>query len=148
MMELFTVVFLLAFTILTWYRTTFGFFLLFLCLPTYVIRFSFGPLPSTLLEVLVWIVLGITFIRCRGTISQSLTMFWQKHRVLGIAMIVFILAATISIFTSTNIRDAAGEWKAYYIEPLLMFFALYIAAQKEATEKKQSTWTVLHSRDL
>ncbi|MBP9761265.1 MAG: O-antigen ligase family protein [Candidatus Magasanikbacteria bacterium] len=139
------ILFVLVFTALTWYRTSLGFFLLFLSLPTYVIRFSFGPLPSTLLEVLIWIILGSTMIRSRESIVPSLQLFWKNHRVFSIAMLVFILAATLSIFTSTNIRDAAGEWKAFYIEPMLIFFALYITAQKEATQKKQSQWTVLHA---
>ena len=44
-----------------------------------------------------------------------------------IAIFLFLLAATISIFTSINIRAALGEWKAFYIEPILLFLVLITA---------------------
>ena len=40
------------------------------------------------------------------------------------AISLFLLAATISIFTSNNLASALGEWKAFYIEPILLFLVL------------------------
>jgi len=36
------------------------------------------------------------------------------------AILTFLIAATISIFVSPNLRSAAGLWKAYFIEPILL----------------------------
>ncbi|HEX9664550.1 MAG TPA: O-antigen ligase family protein, partial [Patescibacteria group bacterium] len=41
-----------------------------------------------------------------------------------IPVIIFLAGATISIFTSPAVRDAAGIWKAYFIEPILLMIVL------------------------
>jgi O-antigen ligase len=47
-----------------------------------------------------------------------------NHKFLFIGSALFLLGATISIFASTNLRAAAGEWKAFYVEPFLVFLIL------------------------
>ncbi|MBI2436378.1 MAG: O-antigen ligase family protein [Candidatus Magasanikbacteria bacterium] len=41
-----------------------------------------------------------------------------------ISISLFLLASTISIFTSSNLRAALGEWKAFYVEPILVFLMI------------------------
>lgn len=43
---------------------------------------------------------------------------------LFVAIALFLSGATISIFTSINLKSALGEWKAFYIEPFLIFIIL------------------------
>ncbi len=44
---------------------------------------------------------------------------------------LFLTAATISIFISPNLHNAAGIWKAYFIEPILFFFIFIKSIKKE-----------------
>lgn len=97
-------------------------FFFFLLLPAYRIRFQVGHLPTTALEVLFWIIIAVWLILDRRYARLSLIM--REHRSLLIAIILFLTSATISIFTSLNTRAALGEWKAFYVEPVMLFFIL------------------------
>ena len=93
-------------------------------LPTYLLRSQFGPFPTTLLELLTLVLIAETFVLQRKHISQQCTAFFTKHYTLTIAISLFLLGATIGVFASTDIRSALGEWRAFYIEPVLLFFTL------------------------
>lgn len=108
-------------------------FALFLLLPTYLIRFRVGPLPSTILELIVLIVIGLGLLR-----SPSPNTLIQKNKLLATGIALFLIAATISIFASVDIRAAAGEWRAFYIEPILIFFVLSAYFKSLAAEKRNT----------
>ena len=143
--------FIAFFTFLTWRKLDLGLFFIFLLLPSYLIRFKFAGLPSTLLEIMIWVVF-ITWViktykpqhqsraRCGAQhlniqtykqfisylLSPITTLISQikKYPSLFLAITLFLSAATISIFTSIDTRAALGEWKAFYIEPVLLFIIL------------------------
>jgi len=118
------IIFILLFTFITAIRFRTGLFLLFLLLPTYLIRFNIGSLPTTLLEIMIWIILIVWILKYRGSIILNLKSSILNHKLLFIASAIFLTATTISIFTSVDIRSAAGEWKAFYVEPILVFIIL------------------------
>ncbi len=105
--------------------------LLFLLLPTYLIRFHVGPLPSTLLEVLIGAVFFRWLWKERYDLTKKLQGLVKTYRALFIFSTIFLIAATISVFTSLDLRAAAGQWKAFYIEPLLIFLVLVTSVQKK-----------------
>ena len=118
-------VYCLLFTWLTWRNFNFALAFLFFCLPTYLIRFNFGPNPKTLLEIMILIITIIVWlVKYHKDIVYHVTRITYQNKKLFIAMVPFLLAATISIFTSIKLRAALGEWKAFYIEPILIFFIL------------------------
>ena len=122
--------FLLFYTFITWRRFSHGVFLLFFLLPTYLIRFSLGPLPLTLLEIMIWIVCTVGLIQHARHIEESLLTLFREHTVFTVGTILFLIAATISIFTSVDMRAAAGEWKAFYVEPVVLFLILYFSRER------------------
>src|SRR3989339_1335997 len=117
------------FTWLTWRNFNFALAFLFFCLPTYLIRFNLGPLPTTLLEVMIWIITIIWLMKYHRPTFYILHSTFYKHQSLFLAIALFLLAATISIFTSTNLRSALGEWKAFYVEPIIVFLILITTIQ-------------------
>lgn len=133
-------IYLLLFTILTWKKFDWGLFLFFLLLPTYLIRFNIGPLPTTLLEIMFGIIFLIWLFRQVPHIPHStFQKFLKENKLLIIGIGLFIIASTISIFTSTNLRSALGEWKAFYIEPIIMFLILITYS------KQNSKFNIQHS---
>jgi hypothetical protein len=105
-------------------------------LPSYLIRFSLGPLPSTFLEVLFGlVVLGwlgskqYSFKKVKKSLRESVQtpFFWPG--------LILIGAATISVFFSTEFTAGLGILKAYFIEPFLLYLILVDSL------KKQSDWT-------
>lgn len=112
----------LAFGAIAWRDFRFALALFFGLLPTYLLRFSVGPIPSTLLELLVLALCIVFFIHHRGTTFLfSLSSFhsrWRTPVLLGLAAACFAAAYAPDIFA------AVGILKAYYIEPVLVLLML------------------------
>lgn len=83
-------------------------------LPSYLIRFSLGPIPFTLLEILVLITI-ISF-------GFSRRPFSIPHSPFSIPILLLLLAATIGVLVAPDHLAALGIWKSYFIEPILFFF--------------------------
>ena len=118
------ITYLVLFSILTWRRFDYALFLFFVLLPSYIIRFQIGSLPTTLLELqfAIIFILGIT--KFYKQIFIQLNYYFKKYRWFFFFLLLFIIASTISIFTSSDTRGALGEWKAFYVEPILFFLLL------------------------
>jgi len=78
--------------------------------PAYVIRFHFGPLPTTLLEL----VLGPAIVVGLATFWHELP--WQSAYTWPAALL--LVAATLDSVFAPDRRAAFGLWKAYFVEPV------------------------------
>src|SRR4030042_1841299 len=119
-----------------------------LALPLYIVRcksFSWcvSPIPFTFLELLIiitfaaWLIWRVLLVKHhkKGVceLSQGLrsTLYWP--------LVIFLVISTISVFLSPNFISAAGIWKAYFVEP----FLLYIVVLDISIIKKSITWLVI-----
>ncbi len=130
---LFISLFLITFFLITYNRFSYGLFLFFLLLPTYLLRFTIGPFPTTLLEGMFGIITFVWLIHIfqkKVSIKQDIKKIIEQRSLL-IATSLFILSATISIFTSIDTRAALGLWKAFYIEPIILAFILYTTIKEK-----------------
>ncbi|MBT4153823.1 MAG: O-antigen ligase family protein [Candidatus Magasanikbacteria bacterium] len=102
-------------------------FSLFLLLPTYLVRFSVGGIPTTVLEILVLVFVAASAWHYAHTRTSPLPLLRNLRTnspLLFWGTALFLAGATISIFTAVDIRAAAGAWKAFFIEPV--FFAIIL----------------------
>jgi len=112
------------FLIIALYNLRWATLILIALLPAYLLRFQIGPLPTTFLEVMIGVVVvvflakNIKILRL-PRFAQALRM---TDRLLLIFIALFLITATISIFVSTETQAALGIWKAYFIEPIILFF--------------------------
>lgn len=106
---------------------------IFALLPTYLLRFNLGPLPTTVLEVLIWILIMAWLARGRRSWSE-LAQLGRRNPTLAICTGIFLLGATISTVLSPDLRAALGEWRAFYLEPVI---AAIIAA---TTIRTRADW--------
>lgn len=90
-----------------------AFFLFCGLLPTYLIRFDLGGLPTTALEV-IFAILLIAWLMKREKRLVDIR-GWRLF------MLAWIAVATVAVFVSPLAREAAGIWKAYFIEPAIFF---------------------------
>lgn len=148
MFEFLLVIFFILFAWLTIRRTLNGLLLIVAFLPSYLLRFQIGNIPITVLEgiilitTLIWIIqhrndwkkIGLSAIK--GKMPPAPFNRWL------IATILLLIAATVSIFVSTDTRAAMGIYKAYFVEPLL-FFSIFISTVKTDADKKQIIWALL-----
>ena len=87
------------------------------CLPLYVVRWHYGPLPTTLLETLI-IVTVVLYVAMRwreGVRRPTSTIY-------DIPILMLLLAGAISVFVAKDHRGALGLYRAYFIEPVALFY--------------------------
>lgn len=127
-------------------------------LPAYLIRFEVLGVPFTVLEGMILITFIVWFLRrychferaskrvekslnnrerdsstpLRSTRNDSKTEWF-------LAVGLFLLAATVAVFVSPNLRAALGIWKAYFIEPAL-FFLVLVTTVKNRDEAEKIIW--------
>jgi O-antigen ligase len=130
--------FSIVFFFIAYRRFEWGVFLFFLLLPTYLIRFHIGPLPMTLLETMLLSLVTISILKNFSSLKTNTLTFLKQNKLFSIGIFFFLLGATFSVFTSIDIRAALGEWRAFYVEPILLFFVL-----KEFLKKEQATKYIL-----
>ena len=121
---LFLFTFTLLYIVITHRHFERGVFLLFLLLPTYLIRFHLGSLPLTFLEIMVISLVNIHFLKNTKSFFQFLQTFIRENKFFSTGIFLFLLGTTIGVFASVDIKKALGEWRAFYIEPILLFFVL------------------------
>lgn len=115
------ILFFLLFTVLTFRNFSLAVLLYIGFLPSYLIRFTVGGVPSTLLEGMFCILLGVWILQRRYQRSLFLRTILSQNPFLPIGIALFLLAAFFSIFISPDTRTALGIYKAYFIEPILFF---------------------------
>ena len=90
------------------------------CLPLFVVRWHYGPIPTTLLELLIWI-----------TAAAYLLTLWTEKRLprartpLDIPIVVLLIAGAISVADAPNHTSALGIYRAYFVEAIAMFYIAY-----------------------
>lgn len=125
-MEILLLLFILLYIWIAWVRFDVGVAILFATLSSYLFRFSIGGLPTTVLELLVVSTILIGLYKFRPDIKPLLQSLRQRKPFL-IGTGLLILGATIGVAVSSSTTSALGEWKAFYIEPLLLAFVLALA---------------------
>lgn len=103
--------------------------LLPLLLPTYVVRFHIGPLPTTLLEVGL-LAIFVTWVTLRrGEIAHIIREFTKSDWYWPVGL--WLCAGLIGIIIANNHLAAFGLWRAYFLEPIIAFVMLRDLLQSE-----------------
>jgi len=87
------------------------------CMPRYGVRYRSGPGPTTLLEDLILITIGLYIAgRLQGR-------DWRPARTsLEIPIVLLLVAGLVGIAISPDHVGAVGIYRAYFIEPIALFY--------------------------
>lgn len=109
-------------------------YLIVLCLPTYLIRFSFFGIPFTFLEALILLLFALFLIKtkCRFTLGSYKYIIYS-----------FIIISLISCLVSINNIAALGLLKAYILEPVLFFIVVINVKPKFSNIAKVLGWSAI-----
>ncbi|OGH84713.1 MAG: hypothetical protein A2261_01830 [Candidatus Magasanikbacteria bacterium RIFOXYA2_FULL_44_8] len=126
--------YLICVFVFSWKNFRAGVGLLILLLPAYLIRIRIGPLPTTVLEMtlgavcLVWL---IKYFREDG--GKIVVAVKERPWFFGLVGFFFV-ASLVGIFVSgvgaiklnygQNTYQAFGIWRAFFLEPMILFFIL------------------------
>ncbi|NQU99427.1 MAG: O-antigen ligase family protein, partial [Parcubacteria group bacterium] len=135
------IILFVIFAIISFKRLDWSLYLIIFLLPTYLIRFRVGPIPLTFLEGMI-LVLFLTWV-IKEIKNKNLFKIIKNlpQCRFFIPMILLLLASTISLFVSFNFNAAAGIWKAYFIEPLLLFL-VFINTIKSKDQINKVIWSL------
>ena len=103
-----------------------------IALPFYLVRFSVGPLPTTLLEVHVLVMLGLALV---GFGFSGVKEAWNMFRPWVWPAGLFLVASLAAVFWSPILVAGFGLWRAYILEPLAVFFFLPLLITKPEQRK-------------
>src|SRR3989344_5028570 len=116
------------------YKHEWGIYLIILGLPSYQIRFQIFGIPATFLEGMILILAAVqlvAIIKNRQLLSKI-----KLFSLDNLFILLFLLAAGISIFVAPDTAKAAGIFKAYFFEAVLFYFLVRaITDSKDKREK-------------
>lgn len=130
----FIFIYSVLFAFLAWRRTEWAIGIILVSLPSYLIRFSIGAVPFTLLEVEIlilsscWVAKKITAARHPLPPGASILPLPKQYI---IPILIFLISSTVATFVSPDLRAAAGIWKAYFFEPILFLIVFLNTITKE-----------------
>lgn len=116
----------LAFIALTIFKLEWALFLVLALLPSYLLRFNIGPVPSTFLELMILTVFITWFIRNKPWLRIKKSA-WQKRSkkypyYLEISAI--LIAAWMGLAVAQFNFGALGIFKAYFLEPIMLYLVI------------------------
>ena len=136
MMTLLVAIFFVLMLIAAWINFRTGVAILILLLPAYLIRFSVGPLPSTLLELAFGAIFLVWLFRYARSDWPVIKETIARNRLLFLFIFLFFAGSLVAALTNPLLFKALGLWRAYFLEPMALFVVL-IGRQK-----------ILSARDL
>ncbi len=131
--------FFVCFALLVRRDIVLGFAVMAALLPAYVLRFSLGPIPSTVLEGMIIFLLVAFAYRLgwhRGVWMQVLRDVWTSPY--GKPAVLLLIASLGACFVGDDLRSALGIWRAYFLEPMLV----YVIARH--TLKTEQDWELVY----
>ncbi len=136
-------IYFLLFTYLAIKKFPLAVYLFLLTIPTYIIRFNIGPLPSTLLEVSFFALVIGWVVTSQKNDSEKFKIFIASHKRLFVLLVFLLLFSFIGACTSMigaenpvqKLIYGIGEWRALFFEPILLFAILI--TRRELLEQKK-----------
>lgn len=89
-----------------------------LFLPLYTLRFHLGPFPTTLLELYVLGLIGL-FTYKNGFVGWKRG--WERLGAWRYPVLAWFFVTLVSVFVAPDNIGGLGLWRAYVLEPLLVF---------------------------
>jgi len=131
MSSILILLYLIFYLILAKIRLDLAVMLILAALPSYLIRFQILGIPFTVLEAMilisfaVWLIFHTEFKNfIRGKYGWKKFQKNRKERIkypLGIEIILLLIVSFIAIAVAGFSDSALGIWKAYFLEPVLLF---------------------------
>ena len=116
--------------------------LLPLALPLYLIRFKIGPLPTTFLEIILLALFVGFSVQYRWSGWKS---GWKRLGSWRWPVIAWLVVTLFEVYISPSILAGFGLWRAYILEPLLVFVMLAgsIHDEKDARALRRSLFATV-----
>lgn len=131
-------IFLVTYGFFSWKYPKSGLVFLVSTIPLYLVSFTIAGIPSTLLEGMILISFALYLVRAiiEGRLKEDFYRVCGKNRIFHGMVLLFLASAFLASTYSVDIVRAIGILKAYFIEPILVFYLLlYLFDTRKELEK-------------
>ncbi len=120
-----------------------GIYAVIFSMPLYLIRFSVGGIPTTALEImiyilfLVWVSIKIRKLLYRNFYSalaegfSGFNRLYKNNFILSIGIALLFLGLIVSTFYSSDSKTSLGIFKGWFADPFLFFIVFISVIKKE-----------------
>jgi len=127
------------FAYFSWRKTEYGIYLLIFFLPSYLLRFKIFGIPTTALEIGIYILFFIWLVQndrlfFNGRIKKYLGELKKSEKPLFWGIFLLTGGTLLSTVFSSDIRTSAGIFKGWFLDPFL-FFLIFTSVFKTAEQK-------------
>lgn len=92
--------------------------------PSYLIKSNIGFVPTTFLELSIYIVAAVALVRYFWGNILELANPFITARYFNWVIIVWLLAAALAVTASNDFRLSLGVFKGWWIDPIIFFYLL------------------------
>ncbi|MFH0952230.1 MAG: O-antigen ligase family protein [Patescibacteria group bacterium] len=137
MIALFIILGLIGMLALSWWRLPWAVAVVAALLPTYLLRFELLTIPTTFLEMSIYIasIVWLYKLLIKKIRWPSLPKFWYW------AVALWTLIGLFSAYISPDNQAGLGLWKAYFFDPAI-FFIVFITTITTGRQVRQLLWLV------
>jgi len=104
-------------------------YLILFLLPFYIFRFKIGPFRTNIFEISIFITF-VVFI-----VQQIISGRFKKIRFGGVAPLIFIVIALISVIQSDSLITGLGIFKGWFLAPFLLYLMIINLFDKDSLPK-------------
>jgi len=111
-------IFLLVFAAVSWRNLRVAVYLILACLPLYLIKFKFGPIPTTLLELMLYTSVAVWLAQ---VFLRRVNINWPVVRYYAEPLLFVAVGLFLGVVVSTDKNLSLGIVKGWFVDPLLLF---------------------------
>ncbi|MFH1456954.1 MAG: O-antigen ligase family protein [Patescibacteria group bacterium] len=133
-MYILLIIYFLLFVFISVKNLKYGIYWLVFTLPAYLIRFEIFGLPTTLLEgeiLLIFLIWFLKMLKYQNIKALKQKLVSKDLLLLYYFITLLLITSIVSIFVSPDFYVALGIWKAYFLEPILLFIVFVSVIKKQ-----------------
>lgn len=111
-------IFLLVFAAVGWRNLRAATYIILVCLPLYLVKFKFGPIPTTLLELMIYITVLVWLLRW---LLKKAEINWLALRYYASPLLFIGMGLLLGLVVSTDKSLSLGIIKGWFFDPILLF---------------------------
>jgi len=115
-----------------------GLYLVIFCMPLYIVRFSVFGIPTTLLEVMIYVLFILWVLRESRNRNQLGRLFaiFRKEKKLFYGIVLLFAGLLIATAYSEDLKTSLGIVKGWFLDPFLVFLIFASCIKEEINAKK------------
>lgn len=99
-------------------------------LPTYLVRFSVFGIPTTVLEVLIYV--AFLWLLISKPVAYSIDRLKPVVKHFGLPIVLLLISAAFATMLAPEALQALGLFKAYILDPILLFIVIIVSVDTKA----------------